>query len=75
MRRKWTPGAAAKPTALMSEIGRAHLDRARSEGAEAGSNPTKSVGGCPYDGRARPMTTKAWENGFQLSRSGAVGTP
>jgi len=75
VKRTWTSNDAPTSPVLMADIRRAHLDQARAEGAIAGADPAKSAGDCPYDDRARPMTRKAWEKGFQLARSGAAGTP
>jgi hypothetical protein len=69
MDRTWPQKYGSEPSASTPAIGRAHLDEAETAGQLAGRDPKKAMIDCPYDGRSKPMTVKAWEKGFLDART------
>jgi hypothetical protein len=69
MERTWPQKYGSQPFASTPAIGRAHLDEAEAVGQIAGRDPDKTMIDCPYDGRSKPMTVKAWEKGFLNARA------
>lgn len=69
MKRSWSTNDGPRPSALIQQIGRAHLDEAEAAGRIAGRDIGKTIIDCPFRGSGSLMTAKAWEKGFRGVRT------